>query len=125
MKKILLLAILVISFVSCEDNSPKGKIEKAFREYVKKNFDDPNGIKEVTSIDVVDTINIHDFISDIGKLIMICEKKDSLCEATYNMIMDATKGVNSIKSNYRVKEKYNKYIDAVNKRRDSFIWKYS
>lgn len=123
MKRILLFSVLAIFFVSCADNSPKGKIEKAFREYVKKNFDDPKSLEEITSVDVIDTINIHDFISDIGKLIMICEKKDSVCEETYSMITNAVSSIRNFRSNNRVSEKYSKYIDDVNKRRNTFIWK--
>lgn len=123
MKKILLLMFIAMAFVSCADNSPKGKVEKAFKDYVSKNFDDPKSLKEIVSIDVNDTINIHNIIYYTGELIMVCDKKDSLCESTYNAITNAIKGTNEIKRNHRVKEKYDKYISAVNKRRDSFIWR--
>lgn len=39
MRKILLLMAVALAFVSYEDNSPKGKIEKSFKEYVNKSFD--------------------------------------------------------------------------------------
>lgn len=88
MKKILLLAILVISFVSCEDNSPKGKIEKAFREYVKKNFDDPKSLKEITDIEIgTDTINVCKLREALREEINLAYSIDSVCYFAMKAVM--------------------------------------
>ena len=65
MKKINLfnvVAILIVfasglTFISCE--SDKSKIEKAFKQWVFENIDDPNALKDIISIEITDTISLY------------------------------------------------------------------
>lgn len=56
MKKILLIATLALLVVSC-DNSIEGKIKKEFKKYIELNFDNPNDITEIVSIEPIDSLN--------------------------------------------------------------------
>ena len=58
MKKFLLmLVILPMMLVGCGNKTTEDKIEAAFKEYVHRTFDNPNELKEIVEICIVDTFD--------------------------------------------------------------------
>lgn len=55
MKKILIILALAMTIVSCQPNDNK-EIRKAFKEYVRTDFDNPKDFIEITKIEIEDTI---------------------------------------------------------------------
>lgn len=97
--------VVVMAFVSCTDNSPKGKIEKAFKDYVSKNFDDPKSLKEVTDIEFgTDTLNLRELRNLLKTEIEMAYSIDSVCSYALKMIMgsqDLSKTKAAISDKYR------------------------
>lgn len=88
MKKILLLMAVALAFVACTDNSSKGKIEKAFKNYVDKNFDDPKSLKEITDIELgTDTLNWHKLRNGLKDEINIAYSIDSAYYIMYEEVI--------------------------------------
>ena len=55
--------------ISCSKPTQEELIEKAFKEYVNKNFDDPSCLKEIISIKVEDTLSATKTISFIENIL--------------------------------------------------------
>lgn len=69
MKPFYFIIIVLSAFVvSCSKPTKEELIEKAFKEYVNKNFDDPNNLKEIVSIESRDTAKIA--LQEITKSIL-------------------------------------------------------
>lgn len=49
--------ICVLLFLSCCTPSNNDKVQTAFKEYVKNNFDDPNSLEQIVSIEMGDTFS--------------------------------------------------------------------
>lgn len=62
---LILISFIVVTLCSC--NSNEGKVKAAFKDYVQKNFDDPNDLKEIAAVDSCDTINIGKFREPLTK----------------------------------------------------------
>ena len=54
MKKVLIILALAMTIVSCQPNDNK-EIRKAFKEYVRTDFDNPKDFIEITKIEIEDT----------------------------------------------------------------------
>lgn len=67
-------AAIVICTTSCKEEKSKGRIEDAFMEYVKTDFDDPDDFVEITKIGEPDTVinykklkYFSDFVQQFGE----------------------------------------------------------
>lgn len=101
------VVVLTALFVACSESTKEELIEKAFKEYVNKNFDDPNSLKEIISIEIEDTLSTtktEAFITGIFN------SSDSLFKRLYFM-SDSLGAIHNsnfekIKSSYRLTNKY-------------------
>ena len=76
-KKVIILFGVVFCMLSC--TKEKNDIVKdEFYKYVSQNFDDPNDLKEIVSIEQVDTISYESFFKAIRLLYGCSEQIDSL-----------------------------------------------
>lgn len=76
-KNVLFLFGMVICMLSCT----KGKndvVKDEFYKYVSQNFDDPNDLKEIVSIELIDTISYEDFCYGTKLLYEVSEQIESL-----------------------------------------------
>lgn len=81
-KSYIAFIILSVLAISCSKPTQKDLIEKAFKEYVNINFDDPKSLKEIVSIEVSDTA-YNAILELVGKL----HELDSIivaCDSLYN-----------------------------------------
>lgn len=62
--KFVFLVLPLIIFASCKEESYK-EIRKAFRQYVTENFGNPKDMKEITLIELKDTVNISELRTPI------------------------------------------------------------
>ena len=53
------IAICNITIISCK-NTPKGRVEQKFEEYVKKNFANPSDYIEIASIELEDSLDMKE-----------------------------------------------------------------
>lgn len=74
---ILSLVILFSVLTSCTEPTKEDVLREVFLEYVKTDFDDPGEYREVTSIEVVDTLNnkVYDGIIEEMKAVSILFSK--------------------------------------------------
>lgn len=77
------LVLVLIILASCDGGNHK-EIRKAFREYVAENFGNPKDMKEITLIELKDTINI----SELRDPIIEALNSDSLLIAKQDSIID-------------------------------------
>lgn len=107
--KNLKFAIIVLSaiIVSCHKPTREDLIEKAFNEYVKQNFDDPNNLNEIISIYIKDTLSATNTISFVENIL---ESTDStiagltaMNDSLYNV---HNANVDKILKSARLKSKY-------------------
>lgn len=57
MKQILTLALLVVLFASCKEKTNIDYVKDEFMNYVETDFNDPSEFEEITSIEILDTLN--------------------------------------------------------------------
>ena len=57
MKQLLTLALLVVLFASCKEKTNEDYVIESFMNYVQTDFDDPSEFEEITSVEVLDTLN--------------------------------------------------------------------
>lgn len=55
------LLFLLAIIVSCSKPTNEDKIKKSFEKYVEINFNDPRDLKEITSVELVDSFSTKDF----------------------------------------------------------------
>ncbi len=69
MKKnpLLLFVLSLLLFVSCE-KTPEKKVETAFKNYCKENFSSNQSLKEIISIEVIDTVSTQKIIEAVKTL---------------------------------------------------------
>lgn len=69
--KYVFIAFIVLStlVISCSEPTQEELIEKVFKEYVNKNFDDPNNLKEIISITTEDTLSATKTISFVENIL--------------------------------------------------------
>ena len=83
MKPFYFIIIVLSAFVvSCSKPTKEELIEKAFKEYVNKNFDDPNNLKEIVSIESRDTAKIA--LQEITKSILELDSLLLYYDSIYN-----------------------------------------
>ena len=68
--------------ISCSKPTQEELIKKAFKEYVNKNFDDPNSLKEIVSIESRDTAKIA--LQEITKSILELDSLLLYYDSIYN-----------------------------------------
>lgn len=75
------LVLVLIIFTSCKEESHK-EIQKAFQQYVAENFGNPKDMKEITLIELKDTVNISELRVPIIEILeadsTLIQKRDSL-----------------------------------------------
>ena len=82
MKKLFIFIICLIT-VSCSEPTPEVKIEKAFKNYVNENFDNPKDLIEIISVTFKDSISranvdeARELIADGHKIIEIMMTEES------------------------------------------------
>lgn len=111
------LGVFLIS-VSCS-KSQESLVEQEFEKYVSENFDDPNALKEILSVEVKDTITKIDLIA----LFAYSDALDSLIDKHQNIlnekIWEAPKKLEEYKeitenlSNYERKKLLNSCMNCV------------
>lgn len=89
MKKIIIYLLTVIPFiiVSC-DSSIEGKIKKEFQEYAHNNFNNPELIKEIVSIEPFDTVSNNKFIGLCLDCIEKSKKVESISDSIVQYMSD-------------------------------------
>lgn len=106
---------LVSLFTACSEPTKEELIEKTFNEYVHQNFDDPNDLKEILSIEIEDTLSASKTRTFI---VGIFDSSDSIFSRLY-FLSDSLSAIHNsnfekVKSSYRLTNKY---------RGDSFLQK--
>lgn len=87
-------AAIIICATSCKEEKSKGRIEDAFMEYVKTDFDDPDDFVEITKIGEPDTLGfdairkVADFVEKYKYMLSEDEMKDA--ENAYNTLYSDT-----------------------------------
>lgn len=79
MKKITFILVAIFILYGC-DNSIESRIKKEFKTYIKNNFDNPNLVKEIVSVEAADTISNRANLVSIKKVLSLSEESDSLSE---------------------------------------------
>ena len=110
MKKINLaftVIFLVSLFLACSEPTKEEQIENTFNEYVHQNFDDPNDLKEILSIEIEDTLSASKTRTFIAG---IFDSSDSIFSRLYFM-SDSLNAIHNsnfekVKSSYRLTKKY-------------------
>ena len=69
MKRIFFVLFIVMTFFGCQ-KSNEDKIEKSFKDYVRVNFDNPDDLKEIVSIEFKDTLSQKEIINEAKNLIL-------------------------------------------------------
>ena len=87
-------AVIIICATSCKEEKSKGRIEDAFMEYVKTDFDDPDNFVEITKIGEPDTLGF-DAIREVADFVnkykyMLSEKEINDAEDAYNTLYSDT-----------------------------------
>lgn len=67
MKKIVLSVIILFALFSCSQTK-EDKIRNEFKNYVSSNFDDPNSLKEIVSIEQIDTVTYEHILNGVVAL---------------------------------------------------------
>lgn len=57
MKQLLTFVLLVVLFASCKEKTNIDYVKDEFMNYVETDFDDPSEFREITSVEVTDTIS--------------------------------------------------------------------
>ena len=57
MKQLLTFVLLVVLFASCKETTNEDYVRESFMNYVQTDFDDPSEFEEITSVEVLDTLN--------------------------------------------------------------------
>lgn len=57
MKQLLTFVLLVVLFASCKEKTNIDYVKEEFMNYVETDFNDPSEFEEITSVEVLDTLN--------------------------------------------------------------------
>ncbi len=87
-KKQLLILLLALLTISC-DNSIEGNVKRQFKLFASENFDDPNSIKEIISVEPHDTVSLY----KAGNVVLSIQKN---CDLVFKL-SNAVDSVNNAK----------------------------
>lgn len=109
MKKIIIYLLTIIPFiiVSC-DNSIEGKIKEEFKEYARCNFNNPESIKEIVSVESFDTISNDKYIGLFLDCIEKGKKVENISDSIIQYMSDEKIAAKINKA--REQDQYNSYI---------------
>lgn len=105
-KNIIIFFGIVICALSCTKDK-NDIVKDEFYKYVSKNFDDPNDLKEIVSIKIIDTISYESFCNGIKLLYGNSEQIDSL-ESLEKIQRESI--INYLRNQKRITDKYKRRI---------------
>ncbi len=121
----IIIALSALLF-SCSNPTQEELIEKAFKEYANKNFDDPSHLKEIVSIEVQDTakkclLEIVKSIHDLDSLLIYGDSTFCSTDVTTTFMESITKDKRKLSNlSYYKKEKLQetvfKHVDCLIKK---------
>jgi hypothetical protein len=105
-KNVILLFGIVICMLSCT-KSKNDIVKDEFHKYVSQNFDDPNDLKEIVSIELIDTISYEGFCNGTKLLYEASEQIESLVSLENNQCDSI---INYLQSHKPVTDEYKRGI---------------